>query len=48
MARDVTQLDISGKRKAAIFLACVGADKASRIMSAMSDERSIEHEKHMP
>ena len=36
--RDGVQTEISGKRKAAIFLACVGSDRASRIMAAMSDE----------
>ncbi len=30
--------DLPGKRKAAIFLACMGSDKASRIMSSLSDE----------
>lgn len=36
--RDGIQVEISGKRKAAIFLACVGSDRASRIMAAMSDD----------
>ncbi|MCH8204723.1 MAG: flagellar motor switch protein FliG [Candidatus Hydrogenedentes bacterium] len=30
--------ELPGKRKAAIFLACMGSDKASRIMSSLSDE----------
>lgn len=30
--------ELPGKRKAAIFLACMGSDKASRIMSSLSDD----------
>ncbi len=38
MARDKTDVaQISGKQKAAIFLACMGSERASRIMSSMSE-----------
>lgn len=30
--------ELPGKRKAAIFLACMGSDKASRIMASLSDD----------
>jgi flagellar motor switch protein FliG len=32
------ELKLSGRQKAAVFLACMGAEKASRIMSSMSEE----------
>lgn len=38
MAIEELIADLPGKRKAAIFLACMGSDKASRIMSSLSDE----------
>lgn len=38
MPLDELLTDLPGKRKAAIFLACMGSDKASRIMSSLSDE----------
>lgn len=38
MLHDGPISELPGKRKAAIFLACMGSDKASRIMSSLSDE----------
>ena len=31
-------IDLPGKTKAAVLLACLGADTAGRVMAAMSDE----------
>ena len=38
MARELQISELVGKQKAAVFLACMGSDKASRIMAAMSEE----------
>lgn len=38
MSLDDLLTELPGKRKAAIFLACMGSDRASRIMTSLSDE----------